>query len=358
MWQFFSNSSHEHSWYKSSMLLFISQFIIASIVIFTMNDKWIFSLLTTFLSQIILRIFRFSWSLALSFINLLMITFWLLVSIVMCTSCASTAKIRCIIRVKFIISFAHVWNLFRFAQASELIAWSVMSSLSSLRRNMIRSFWAVDMFVISWRICSIDFFCIFSIFFLSAIFIMTSHLLRSDDNSSLRRCFLIVTSSLVTFAHDVIFDEKRVLSCVCVLPCVCSCLLSSCTDAFSFCTFFAMNAFWFSLFFPSEPFRRRRISFTATSFHEWSLLFSFSNVDVCIRRSMMLATYFSPLRELFGLALLFLRDGSTSLATASEPALLQFMRFIVVYPPSRFVLPWLYCSFQKFALRALWLFIH
>ncbi len=159
-----------------------------------------------------------------------------------------------------------------------------MSSLSSLRRDMIRFLWAVDTFVISWRICSIDFFCIFFIFFLSAIFIMISHLLRSDDNLSLRRYFLIVTSSLVTFTHDVILNEKHMLSCICMLSCVCSCLLSSCTNDFSFCTFFAMNAFWFSLFFSFESFQRRCISFTATSFHEWSLLFSFSNVDVCIRR--------------------------------------------------------------------------
>jgi len=356
MWQFFSNSLHEHSWYESSMFSFISRFVIASIAISTMSDEWVFSLSTTFLSQTILRIFKFSWSLALSFTSLLMITFWLLVSIVMRTSCASTVKIRCTIRVEFAISFAHVWDLFRFARTSELTAWSVMSSLSSLRRDMIRFLWAVDTFVISWRICSIDFFCIFFIFFLSAIFIMTSRFLRSDDNSSLRRYFLVVTSSLVTFVHDVILDEKRMLSCVCMLSDVCSCLLSSCTNVFSFCTFFAMNAFWFLLFFSSESFRRRRISFTATSFHEWSLLFSFSNVDVCIRRSIMLATYFSSLRKLFDLTLLFLRDESTSLAIVSESALLQFMRFIVVYSPSRFVLSWLYCSFQKFALRALWLF--
>ena len=321
-----------------------------------MSDKWIFSLSTTFLNQTILRIFRFSWSLALSFIRLLMIAFWLLVFIVMCISCASTAKIRRTIRVKFVISFAHVWDLFRFALIFKLTAWSVMSSLSSLRRDMIRFFWTVNTFVISWRICWIDFFCIFSIFFLSAIFIMTSHFLRSDDNSSLKRCFLVVTSSLVTFAHDVILDEKCMLFCVCVLSYVCSCLLSSCTNVFSFCTFFAMNVFWFSLFFSSESFWRCCISFTATSFHEWSLLFSFSNVDVCIRRSIMLVTYFLSLREFFDLTLLFLHDESTLFAIVSESTLLQFMQFIVIYSSSRFVLLWLYCSFQKFVLRALWLF--
>ncbi len=290
----------------------------------------------------------------LSFINLLMITFWLLVSIMMCISCASTAKIQRTIYVKFMISFTHVWNLFRFAQTSELITWSMMSSLSSLRRNTIRFLWAVDLFVISWRICSIDFFCIFSIFFLFAIFIMTFHFLQSDDNSFLKRCFLIVTSSLVTFAHDMILDEKRMLFCICMLSCVCNCLLSSYMNVFSFCTFFAMNTFWFSLFFSSESFWRCYISFTATSFHEWSLLFSFFNVDVCIRRSIMLVIYFSSLRELFNLTLLFLHDKSTSLAIISESALLQFMQFIIIYSSFKFILSWLYCSFQKFALHALW----
>ncbi len=232
----------------------------------------------------------------------------------------------------------------------------MMSSLSSLRRDMIRFLWAVDTFVISWRICSINFFCIFSISFLSAIFIMTSHLLQSDDNSSLKHCSFIVTSSLVTFTHDMILDEKHMLSYVCMLSCVCSCLLSSCMNVFSFCTFFAMNMFWFSLFFSSEFFQRCCISFTATSFHEWSLLFSFFNIDVCIKRSIMLATYFSSLHELFDLTLLFLRDESTLFTIVSESALLQFMQFIIVYSSSRFILLWLYCSFQKFALRALWLF--
>ena len=232
----------------------------------------------------------------------------------------------------------------------------MMSSLSSLRRDMIRFLWAVDTFVISWRICSINFFCIFFISFLSAIFIMTSHLLQSDDNSSLKHCSFIVTSFLVTFTHDMILDEKHMLSYVCMLSCVCSCLLSSCMNVFSFCTFFAMNMFWFLLFFSSEFFQRCCISFTATSFHKWSLLFSFFNIDVCIKRSIMLATYFLSLHELFDLTLLFLRDESTSFTIVSESALLQFMQFIIVYSSSRFILLWLYWSFQKFALRALWLF--
>ncbi len=109
-------------------------------------------------------------------------------------------------------------------------------------------------------------------------------------------------------------------------------------------------------FFSSELFWRHCISFTATSFHKWSLFFFFSNVDVCIRRSIMLATYFSLLRELFDFTLLFCCNKSTLLAIIFKSALLQFMQFIVVYSPSRFVLLWLYCFFQKFALRALWSF--
>ncbi len=303
------------------------------IAIFTMSDEWVFSLSTTFLSQTILRIFRFSWSLALFFISFLMTFFWLLVSIVVCTSCVSIANVHHNMRVKFIISFAHSWVFFRFAHAFELTAWRKMSLLLSLQRDMIRFRWLVDTSAILWRICLTIFFCIFSISSLSAIFIMTLHFLQSDNNFSLRRCFLIDNSSLVTFAYDMIFDEKR------VFPCICNCLLSSWTDAFSFCTFFAMNAFWVAWCFSSDSSRRWYISFTATSFHEWSLLFSFSNIDVCIKRSIMLATYFSLLRKLFDFTLLFLRDKSTLLAIVSESALLQFMQFIIVYSSSRFILP-------------------
>ncbi len=81
MWQFFSNSSHVPSWYAFSILMFISWFIIASIAIFTMSDEWVFSLFTTFLNQTILKIFRFSWSLALFFISFLMTFFWLFMSV-------------------------------------------------------------------------------------------------------------------------------------------------------------------------------------------------------------------------------------------------------------------------------------
>ena len=221
MQQFFLNSLHVHSWYASSIFTFISQFIIALIAIFMMSNEWVFSLSATFLSQTILRIFRFSWSFALFFISLLMTFFWLLMLIVVHISCVSTVKIRRDMRVKFAISFAHSEIFFRFAYASELTAWRKMSLLLSLQRNMIKSHWLVDMSTIFWRICSMIFFCIFSISSLSAIFIMTSRLLRSDDDFSLRRCFLVDDSSLVTFAHDMIFNEKRVFLCIC------NCLLSS-----------------------------------------------------------------------------------------------------------------------------------
>ena len=313
--------------------MFISWFIIASITISTMSNKWVFLLSTIFLSQTILRTFRFSWSLTLSFINLSMIFFWLFMSIVVCISCVSTVKIRRAMHVELTISFAHVWVFFRFVWASELIAWRKMPSLLSLQSDTIRFLWSVNTSAIFCRICSINFFCISSIFLLFIILIMTSHLLQSDDRSSLNHCFLVVISSLVTFAHDVIFVERRMLFCVC------NCLLSSWTDVFSFCTFFAMNAFWFAWCFSSESSRRRWISFNAISFHEWFLLFSFSNVDIFISRSIMLATFSSLLRKHFNLASLFSCDESTSLAIVFESALLRFVWFIVVQSSSRFTLP-------------------
>ncbi len=332
MWQFFSNSLHAHSWYKFSMLTFISQFIIASIAISTMNDEWVFSLSAIFLSQTILRTFRSSWSLALSFISLSMIFSWLLMSIVVRTSCVSIAKIQRATCVKLVISFAHIWVFFIFARASELTAWRKMSSLLSLRSDTIRSLWSVDTSAILYRICSIDFFCISFISLLFIILIMTSHFLQSNDESSLRRCFLVAISSLVTFAHDVIFVERRVFFCVC------NCLLSSWTDVFSFYTFFVMNTFWFVWCFSSESSWRHWISFNAISFHEWSLLFSFSNVDIFISRSIMLATFSLSSRECFNLTSLFSCNELTSLAIIFESALLQFMQFIVVQSSFRFTL--------------------
>ncbi len=262
MQQFFSNSLHAHSWYKFSMLTFISWFIIALIVISTMSNEWIFSLFAIFLSQTILKTFRSSWSLTLFFINLLMIFFWLFMFIVMHISYVSITKIQRATRVKLVISFAHIWVFFRFAWASELTAWRKMSSLLSLRSDMIKFLWSVDMSAIFCRICSIDFFCIFFISFLFIILIMTSHFLRSNDRLFLSRYFLIAISFLVMFAHDVIFIERRMLFCIC------NCLLSSWTNVFSFCTFFVMNAFWFAWCFSSESSQRRWISFNAISFHE------------------------------------------------------------------------------------------
>jgi len=332
MQQFFLNSLHAHSWYEFSMLMFISWFIIASIAISTISDKWVFSLFAIFLSQIILRTFRSSWSLSLSFINLSIIFFWLLMFIVMCTSCISIAKIQRATHVELAISFAHVWVFFRFAWASELTAWRKMSSLLSLQSDTIRSFWPVNTLAIFCRICSINFFCISFIFLLLIILIMTSHFLQSDDRSFLRRCFFIIISSLVTFAHDIIFVER------CMLFCVCNCLLSSWTDVFNFYTFFAMNAFWFAWCFSSESSQKCWINFNAISFHEWSLLFSFSNVDIFISKSIMLATFSSSLHKCFNLMFLFSCNESTLLAIIFESALLQFMQFIVIQSSSRFTL--------------------
>ncbi len=314
------------------MLMFISQFIIASIAISTMSDEWVFLLFAIFLSQTILRTFRFSWSLTLSFINLSMIFSWLLMFIVIHTSCVSIAKIQRAIHVELVISFAHIWVFFRFAQASELTAWRKMSLLLSLRSNTIRFLWSVNMFAIFCKICSIDFFCIFFIFFLFIILIMTFHLLRSNDKSFLKCCSLVTISSLVTFAHDMIFVERRVFLYVC------NCLLSSWIDVFSFCTFFAMNAFWFTWCFSSESSRRRWISFNAISFHEWSLFFSFFNVDIFISKSIILATFFLLSRKYFNLTSLFSCNESTSFAIIFESTLLWFMQFIVVQSFSRFIL--------------------
>ncbi len=268
MWQFFSNNLHAHSWYKFSILIFISQFIIASIVISMMSDEWVFLLFAIFLSQTILRTFRSSWNLTLSFISLSMIFFWLFMFIVVHTSWVSIAKIQRATHVELTISFTHVWVFFRFAWASELTAWRKISSLLSLWSDMIRSLWSVNTSAILCKICSINFFCISFISLLFIILIMTFHLLWSDDKSSLRRYFLVAISSLVTFAHDVIFVERRMLFCVC------NCLF---------------------------------------------------NIDIFISRSIMLTTFSSSLHKHFNLASLFSCDKSTLLAIIFESTLLQFM---------------------------------
>ncbi len=182
--------------------------------------------------------------------------------IVVCTSYVSIAKIQRIMHVKLAISFAHIWVFFRFAWAFELTVWRKISLLLSLQSDMIRFLWSVNTSAIFYKICSIDFFCIFFISFLFIILIMTSNLLQSDDRSSLKCYFFIIISSLVIFVHDVIFVERRMLLCVC------NCLLSSWTDVFSFCTFFAMNVFWFAWCFSSELSQRCWISFNAIFFHK------------------------------------------------------------------------------------------
>ncbi len=128
------NSLHVHSWYAFNILTFISWFIIASIVIFMMSNEWVFSLFVTFLSKTILKIFKFSWSLVLFFINLLMTFFWLFMSIIVHILCVSIAKIHHNMRIKFIISFAHSWVFFRFAYAFELTAWRKMFLLDWSRQ--------------------------------------------------------------------------------------------------------------------------------------------------------------------------------------------------------------------------------
>ncbi len=289
-----------------------------------MSDEWVFSLSTIFLSQAILSIFKSSWSFTLFFINLLIIIFWLLVFSVMCTSCASIAKLLRITCAELAIFFTHAWNFSRTAWAFELITWSAISLFSSLQSDIIRFCYIVVTFAISWKIWLINLFCISFIFFLFIIFIRISLFLQSNDRSSLSRCFLIVTSSLATLIHDDVLNVKRIFSYVC------SCLLKSWMNVFNFYTFFAMNVSWL-LIFLSETFWRRWISFKITSFHEWSLLFSFFNVDVCISKLMMLITFISSLHECLNFTSLSLCNESTLLAIVIELALLLLMQFVIIY---------------------------
>jgi len=282
--QFFSNNLHKHSWYEFSMFIFNSQFIIILIMIFTMSDEWVFSLLTIFLSQAIFNIFKFSWSFTLFFINLLMIIFWLLVFSVMHTSYANIMKLLHTTCAELAIFFIHAWDFSRAAWAFKLIAWSAMSSLSSLRSDTIKSCCIVDTFAISWKIWSINLFYISFIFFLFTIFTRILHFLQSNNRSSLNHCFFVITSSLATLIHDDVLNVKHIFSYVC------SYLLRSWMNVFNFYTFFTMNASWL-LIFLSETFWKRWISFKITSFHEWSLFFSFFNIDVCVSKLMMLITF-------------------------------------------------------------------
>ncbi len=148
----------------------------------------------------------------------------------------------------------------------------------------------------------------------------------------MKHYFFIVVSSLVMFAHDMIFVKR------CILLCVCNCLLDSWTDVFNFYTFFAMNAFWFTWCFSSELSQIHWISFNAISFHEWSLLFFFSNVDIFISKSIMLVMFSSLLCKHFNFASLFSCNESTSLVIVFKLALLQFMQFIIIHSSSKFTL--------------------
>ncbi len=306
------------------MFTFSSWFIIVLIAIFTMSNEWIFSLSTIFLSQAILSIFRSSWSLALFFINLLMIIFWLLVFNVMCTSCASIAKLLHTTCAELAIFFIHVWVFSRAAWAFKLITWSAMFSLSSLRSNTIRFRCVINMFAISWKIWSINLFCISFISFLSSIFIRILHFLQSNDRSSLNHCSSVVASSFAILTHDDVLNVK------CVFSYVCSCLLRSWMNVFNFYTFLVMNISWLSIFL-SEMFQRHWISSKITSFHEWSLFFSFFNVDVCVSKLMMLITFISLLCKCLDFTLLSLCDESTLLAIIIESALLLLMQFVIIY---------------------------
>ncbi len=82
-----------------------------------------------------------------------------------------------------------------------------------------------------------------------------------------------------------------------------------------------------------------------------SLVFIYQLNDTPMTRS-------RPAPNNFDLASLFPCDESTSLAIVFESALLRFVQFIVVQPSSRFTLPCLQCSFSKFVMRALWLFLY
>ncbi len=241
-----------------------------------------------------------------------------------CTSCTNIAKLLHITCAELAIFFIHVWDFSRTAQAFKLIMWSAMSLLSSLQSDTIKFHYIINMFAISWKIWSIDLFYISFIFFLFTIFTRILRLLWSDDRSSLSHRFLIVTSSSVTLIHDDVLNVKHIFSCIC------SCLLRSWMNVFNFYTFFAMNMSWLSIFL-FETFQRRWISSKITSFHEWSLLFSFFNVDVCVSRSMMLITFISSLRECLNFTSLSLCDESTLLAIIIESALLLLMQFIIIY---------------------------
>ncbi len=221
--------------------MFSSWFIVVLILIFTMNDEWIFSLSTIFLNQTILKIFKSSWSFALFFINLLIIIFWLFIFNMMHTSCVSITKLLYITYVKLIILFIYFWNLFKAAQVFKLIICSVMFSLLSLQSNMIKFYCIINTVLISWKIWLINFFCIFFIFFLFAIFIRILYSLQNNDILFLNCCFLIVAFSLVTLIYNNDLNVKYMFFYIY------NCLLKSWINVFNFYTFFVINTSWFSI---------------------------------------------------------------------------------------------------------------
>ncbi len=197
---------------------------------------------------------------------------------------------------------------------------------------MIKFLWSVNTSAILCKICLINFFCIFFISLLFIILIMTFYFLQSDDKLLLKCCFFITISSLITFIHDVIFIERFMLFCVC------NCLLNSWIDVFNFYTFFAINVFWFIWCFSSESSWRCWISFNAIFFHEWSLLFSFFNINIFISKSIILTMFFSLLHKCFNLASLFSCNKLMLLVIIFESALLQFMQFIIIQLSFKFTL--------------------
>ncbi len=147
---------------------------------------------------------------------------------------------------------------------------------------------------------------------------------KKIDKLSLNHCFFVVASSLTTLTHNDVLNVK------CIFSCICTYLLRSWMNVFNFYTFFMMNAFWLSIFL-FETFWRCWISFKITSFHEWSLFFSFFNVDVCVNKLMMLITFISSLHECLNLASLSLCNESMLFAIIIESALLLLMQFIIIY---------------------------
>ncbi len=98
-------------------------------------------------------------------------------------------------------------------------------------------------------------------------------------------------------------------------------------NIFNFYTFFVMNASWFSIFF-SKIFWRRWISFRITSFHE---CFFFSNIDVCINRSMISLMFISSLCKHLNFTSLSFCNKSTLIIIISESVLLLSTTYAICH---------------------------